>query len=271
MANPSERKNQSPDFRAQKLYAQAKIAVGQTGWSAFRNQSWMEAGKSLSLSALGKSSMSNGVQSLAKSSVGGAVAGVAITGISWCFPQLRAVVSAASYACETMSWAVENTGPVGEAAVGLVSEKIEEVIWNTLTPDGMDSVNVIANTGDIDSKELLENLKEQLVQIVATINAATKFETQNTTYCDELHRYAFMVESMKENIVAARTNARTLHQFLGKVVQILPDDAAIMQMEISAKKAIAAKLDSGTMQHYNGAWISGRHAMCSNVHCWGPG
>jgi len=270
MANPSERKGQSPDFRAQKLYAQAKTAVGQTGWSAFRNQSWMEAGKALSMSALGKSSISNGVQSMVTSNVSTTVAGVAITGISWCFPQLRPVVSAASYACEAMNWVVESTGPVGEAAVDMVSEQIEEVIWNTVTPDGMDSVNAVAKTGDIDSKALLENLKEQLVQIVATINAATKFENQSTTYCDELYRYAFMVESMRENIVAARANAKTLHKFLGKVVKILPDDAAIMQMETSAKKAIAAKLDSGTMKHYNGAWVSGRHAMCSNVHCWGP-
>ncbi|HEX3635695.1 MAG TPA: hypothetical protein VHV99_09440 [Paraburkholderia sp.] len=269
MANPAERKGQSPDFRAQKLYAQAKTAVGQTGWGAFRGQSWMEAGTALSMSALGKSTITNGVQSMATSGMATAAASVAVTGISWCFPLLRPIVSAAAHACETMSWAVENTGPVGEAAVGMVSEKIEELIWGAVAPDGMDSVNTAADTANIDSKELLENLKEQLVQIVATMNVATKFEQRSATYCDELYRYALMVESMKDNIVEARKNAKTLHKFLGKVVKILPDDAAILQMETSAKKAIAAKLDSGTMKHYNGAWISGRHAMCSNVHCWG--
>ena len=243
MANPNERRGKNTAARVGELLQDGKkdAAAGR----GFFNSSWSEAAKSMAVT-VGRPTASN---------VAKAAGGAALSVISPPLALLAdTIVGSLSY--------------VGDGLVDIVWSPIEDALWDKVDGDAMAGVQEKAGT-DLDSKEILETLQSQLAQIVASSKAIEDAPTSNAVYCDDLYNLAFMFETMKKNIPAARANANKLKNFLDEVLKVLPSEADMLGNEQSLKTFVTAKLDL-LPKHYDGAWVSGRSTMCSNTRCRGP-
>lgn len=243
MANPSERRNKTSIQRGGAIYRGAKTAAAQGG--GFHHSSWTEVARGVK-DALQRPVTSNVVK-----------AGFGM-GIGLLCPPLALLASTV----------VDSLSVVGDAIADMAWEQIESRLWQMVEKDNMADVHARAGT-DLKSSEIVEELQEQLSQVVTAWSAIDKLQSASIVYCDDLHNYAFMFETMKANIEKSRDNAATLKTFLDKVLTVLPSDAQVLQMETKVKQQIENKIDT-LGHHYDGAWIMGRTGMCSNVHCQGP-
>ncbi len=242
MANPGERRGRDVTLRGNALYGRAKTAAQE---GAFHNKSWAEVAR--------------GVKDVFQRPFASNVAKLGFgMGIGMICPPLALLASTV----------VDSLSVVGDTIADLGWDQIESRLWQMVERDPMADVHAKAGT-DPKSSELMDELKVQLSQVVATVNAIEKLERAPIVYCDDLHYYALIFETMTTNIEQARANATSLRTFLDKVLTVLPDDMKVKQMETKVKQTIEAKIDT-LGHHYDGSWISGRQSMCSNVHCQGP-
>jgi hypothetical protein len=243
VANPNERRGKNTAIRVGDLLRDAKTDAD--SGHGFFNQSWSEVAKNMG-TAVGRPAASN----MAK-----AAGGAALTIFS---PPLAALAGTI----------VGSLSFVGDGMVDLVWGPIESKLWEQVDGDAMGAVRAKAGT-DLNGQEILEELQNQLTQVVASSKALDEAAASSPTYCDDLYNLAFMFETMKKNIPAARQNAQSLRNFLDEVLKVLPNDAQIQSKEQNLKMFITAKLDP-LPKHYDGAWVQGRSSMCSNTRCRGP-
>jgi hypothetical protein len=243
LANPSERRNRDSTLRSKALYLGAQTAAAQGG--GFHHSSWTEVARGVK-TVLQRPVTSNVVK-----------AGFGM-GLGLLCPPLAVLASTV----------VDSLNVVGDAIMDLAWEQIESRLWQMVDKDPMADVHGRAGT-DLKSDEIVTELQEQLAQVVTAWSAIDKLQNATIVYCDDLHNYAFMFETMKANIEKSRDNAALLKDFLDKVLTVLPSDAQVQQMETKVRQQIESKIDV-LGNHYDGAWIRGRTGMCSNVHCQGP-